>query len=580
MKSRAWLWVGAVIVQAAGAAAAKVDDRCPCPRVVFVGSDTVHLTDVERKLVCGDEATEGWRNVPGNQARYFLESFLQQRGYQDPRFQDDQATLKVDPGPRSTIRSLTVSGLPGSIDISKRRGFKGQPMTPKELDAIKTVLLDELQSRGYACPGIEIAADSQTGEVSAEVAPGRVYAIDAVAPAGLADVDPAIFNRYEAFQHGGRFDARLLTLTAQRTLTDALFVSAHYDVGCSTEGLKITQKVVEGRHHLIRIGVGFDSEDYAIGKAVWKDSRLGKRTSSIEGSLVASYREQSADVFARAYFYPGSRMHLRPRAVLKRQNEPHFENTNAEASVLPETSWDFESWRLDLAAGPAVDYVNTVRGAGPGKDTFLVLRTQLDLVDHLFEYYAAEPRSGWRASVESASRFAGAYSALAAQHISVSGEMLWNLGNYIPPLVVIGTRFWAGTTLVSDRAAALQALTPDMRFYLGGDANLRGAARGELPGDDVGCLTAVYDGVEVRMGDVLAHGLEPLLFVDAAMAGRADLHLDRDVYWSPGAGLRWRLPVGSIRLTAARGLVSRRAADTSPRYRPHWQFFFSFGKEF
>jgi translocation and assembly module TamA len=580
MRPLAWLWAGAVLIQAAGAAAAKVDDRRPCPRVEFVGGDAIHLTDVERKLVCGDEATEGWREVPGNQARYFLESFLQPRGYQNPRFQADQGTLKVYVGTRSYIRSLTVTGLPAGIDISKRRGLEGRPMTPKELDAIRTALVDYLQESGYACPRIEMTADSQTGEVTADIAPGPVYTIDVVAPAGLTDVDPAIFTRYEAFQYGGRFDARLLALTARRTLADALFTSARYDVSCSTAGLKITQRVVQGKPRLIRIGVGFDTEDYAIGKAVWKDSRLGKRTSSVEGSLFASYREQSADVFARAYFYPGSRMHLRPRAVLRRQNEPHYEDVSAEASVLPETSWDFQDWRLDLAAGPAVDYVSTVRGAGPAQDTFLVLRTRLEFTDHLFEYYAAEPRSGWRASLESASRFAGAYSSLTAQHIAVSGEMLWNLGNYMPPLVVIGTRYWAGTTLVSDRAAALRDLAPDMRFYMGGDANLRGAARGELPGDDAGYLTVVYDGVEVRMGDVLARGLQPLAFVDAAMAGRADLHLDRDIYWSPGAGLRWRLPVGAIRLTVARGFVALRAADTSPRYRPHWQFFFGFGREF
>ena len=225
MKPRAWLWAAAAILQAAMPAAAKVDDRRPCPRVEFVGGEAIHLTDVERKLVCGDEATEGWRDVPVNQARYFMESFLQQRGYQNPRFQADQDTLKVDIGARSYFRGLTVNGLPPGIDPSKLRELKGQPITPKELDAIKTALFDDLQDNGYACPRIELTADSQTGEVAAAVTPGPVYTIDAVEPARLTDVDPAIFNRYEAFLYGGRFDARLLTLTAQRTLSDALFVA-------------------------------------------------------------------------------------------------------------------------------------------------------------------------------------------------------------------------------------------------------------------------------------------------------------------------------------------------------------------
>ncbi len=133
---------------------------------------------------------------------------------------------------------------------------------------------------------------------------------------------------------------------------------------------------------------------------------------------------------------------------------------------------------------------------------------------------------------------------------------------------------------MNDLANAQRNLAPDMRFFLGGDSNMRGIALNGLPTDQNGFLTVAYDGLELRLADALPYGLQPLLFLDAAMAGRADVHLDPDVYWSPGAGLRWKLPVGSIRGTVARGLVWHRDSTAPPLYPPHWQLFLSFGEEF
>ena len=546
----------------------------------MVGADKVVLTDVERKLVCGDPSTEGWARVPLNEARYFLESFLQQRGFQNPKFQFKAGRLLVDVGAQSRIRSLGVKGLPQGIDPSKLRKIDGETMTPQQLNKIKSTLLNALQNQGYACPKIEISADAQTGDVLADVDKGLLYIVDDIIPARLTGIDPAIFNRYEAFERGKRFDMRLLTLTAERTLVDSLFISAYYDVACATGGaMSITQRVIEGKPQLYRAGVGFDTEGYAIGKAQWSNSRIGMRVSSLEGSLYLSYREQTAETSARYYLNPSSRLHLRPRLYFRRQNEIQFESFDSQGSVMPATSWENQALRVDLAAGPALERVETLRGAGPPIDTFFSVNTQMTFTDHLFEYYAGEPRSGWKTSFETSSRVNGVYSSLTAHRVSIQGETLWNLGDYDPPLFVVGTRYWAGTIYVNDHAAALQLLPPDARFFLGGDANLRGAARKEVPADDIGFLTAAYDGLELRLGDV-AYGVQPLLFLDAAMAGRTSVHLDRDVYWSPGAGFRWRLPIGSIRGTLARGILWRREAVALPLYKPHWQFFFSFGKEF
>jgi translocation and assembly module TamA len=136
-----------------------------------------------------------------------------------------------------------------------------------------------------------------------------------------------------------------------------------------------------------------------------------------------------------------------------------------------------------------------------------------------------------------------------------------------------------GTTVVNDPANAFTKLPPTQRFFLGGDADLRGVDRKQLPNGGTGFLTALYEGVELRAGDVIPYGIAPFLFLDAAMGGLRDFHVDPDVYYSPGLGVRWASPFGTIRTTLGRGLTWRRGSPTDPPL-PHWQFFFSFGKEF
>jgi translocation and assembly module TamA len=204
----------------------------------------------------------------------------------------------------------------------------------------------------------------------------------------------------------------------------------------------------------------------------------------------------------------------------------------------------------------------------------------LEFRDHLFDYYAGNPRAGWRAALESQSRVAGVDSSITAHRLGVWGEHVWNLGGYDPAFLVLATRYLGQTTLVEQGVLAAGQLPFDMRFYLGGDADLRGAGRKDVPADGIGLLSALYDGVELRMGDVLPYGLQPLIFVDGAMGGRRSFHLDPDVYWSPGFGLRCNSLVGSLRATAARGFVWRRDRAAEALLRPQWQYFFSLGKEF
>src|SRR5436190_743510 len=78
----------------------------PCDRIRWVGEDP-KLNEVEKRLVCGDQDNEGWREVPLTQAKNFLEAFLQTRGYHYPRFEPRGETLYVDIGTATIIKQVT-----------------------------------------------------------------------------------------------------------------------------------------------------------------------------------------------------------------------------------------------------------------------------------------------------------------------------------------------------------------------------------------------------------------------------------------------------------------------------------------
>ena len=570
------LLVGSLLLRPGPAAAAK--KLPPCPGIVFAGAK-VELTAVERRLVCGDPESEAWKDVPRDEARRFLTAFLQQRAYLNPVFAEKDGRLFVDTGKITRIERLEGDELPAGIDLSKRRGVVGAPLTPSMLDKVKAAVVAELQTRGYACPEIAMSADARTGTVRARFPGGVVHAAEPIEEPAIDGVDPGIFRRFEAFERGRPLNSSLLTLTSQRVVNEALFLNSSYDVTCGTEGVRIVHRVASAPPRLVSIGVGVDTEGLARVRARWVHSRIGWRASTAEATVFASMREQSLDARMSLYLAPSSRGYLLPRAVAARSDEPLFETQSSEISLSPAFTWDDQALHVEVGAGPALEYADTQRGIGPQRALFQSFNTHLAVMSHLFEYYLRDPRNGFRAELDTASRVAGVNSSLTANRLRLATEKLWNVGGFDPPLAVLGARGWAGTTIVADRAAALPQLPPASRFFIGGNADFRGTGPGQLS-DENGFLTGVYEGLELRGGDLLLpYKLQPLVFIDAAMGGRSSLELDPNVYYAPGFGARWSTFIGAFRVSLARSLVWRRDPGTIPG-RAHWQFFFSYGQEF
>jgi translocation and assembly module TamA len=206
----------------------------------------------------------------------------------------------------------------------------------------------------------------------------------------------------------------------------------------------------------------------------------------------------------------------------------------------------------------------------------LTLGADLALTSHDFELYRTSPRYGYEFTMGGNFSRRGWLGELTAQSIRVGLHRLWNLGNFEPPLFVLGVRGSFATTITpSDERANLPL---SLRHRLGGSQDLRGFGFQEIPSTS-GALTAIYLSTELRLGYWLPWGLQPLAFLDIGKTGSDPMKLDQPWVYSPGLGLRWESPIGAFRASAAQGFVS----GTPPAgysAKSHFQLFISYGEEF
>jgi translocation and assembly module TamA len=548
-----------------------------CDQIV-VRDGSIDLSYNEKILVCGDkQGPQGWVRVPLTQAEYQLKVLLQNRGYLKPRFERDNDHLNVWLGKLTEISSLEVKGEEDLLDVEYKRKIVGEALTPEKLDEVKSWAEQELRANGFACPQVEVEARAWDGAVIAAINPGQKQTIGNISAEGLDGLDVETLARFQAIEPGQEYDAREVQLTINRMLGDGLFQSANFRATCNKDRVDLKLSTSTGRPRVLRLSVGATTEEFPFARLQFKNSRLDSRGSSYQLILYGSPRNQSAELTSEIYRFPGSRRTFwGPRALLNRDSEIIYEVMRAKVGLDVGRLWDQWHTRFGARVGPTLNYVDTLRGIGPSRTNYVSWEGSLTAMSHSYEYSSRSQSEGWIASFNYRGQRERLGSNLNADLYEVNAKHLWNIGDYNPPGLVLGSRI---------QAMAIQAgqdnvqLPLDYRIFMGGDRNLRGFPRQSLSNDGFGFLTAVYAGFELRLVEQLPYHLEPFLLVDAARFGDRRMTLDRSLFVSQGAGLRWSSPFGTLRATAAKGRVVD-DEGWSQGYPQKWVYFLSFGQEF
>lgn len=584
-------------------------ERTQLCEITIEGEEEIKFSSTEKKWLCGTSKIDGWSQIPLNQKALFLKSFLQSRGYHKSEINLSVEGVKVLLGPKSYLQELEVFSAPPSWHWQKRRYIKNRPFTTKTLDEFDQWAKRRLQENAYPCPKISSQAIVDESKFEIYALLGDPETFHDIQTVGESELDPAILDRYSAFFPGDPFDIRLLEITSNRVLKEDLYLSTYYDIICPPNGNSINsadgalnsnedtrrsntstksnsnhrhailiRRMIPAKPKLLSMGVGYDTESGALFKATFKQTRLNSMADNLSVSLFASMIEQNLNFKHRHYFTSDlrSRLHLLTDVLVKRESENSYETNTYQLAEYLSYGWEHRDYNATISAGPVLERTDTVRGENTGKIDALKIYGDLQLTSHLYEFYQTNPQEGWTVSLNASSQIEGAISQQTFHRVSLRHQILWNLDGWDPALFILGWRGWAGSYFLSTGQSESAEIPTNQRFFLGGDADIRGFGRKQLPDNDFGYLTVIYQGLELRAGDLLPYHLQPFIFTDFAQGGMFAAELDQTIFYDVGLGVRWASPLGTVRGSLGKGFIANSDNDIAPDY----QFFFSYGREF
>lgn len=540
------------------------------------------LTKTEEDWLCGTSGSPSWKGSPESQKILFLTAFLQSRGFHQPLIEYLPQSVFIQTGPQSKLQLLELQNAPNAWNWKRRRDVKNRPFTPVVLNEFTKWAQRRLQENGHPCPVVtsEAIVNEETFILKVEEDLEAIFG--PVETIGETDLDPKILDRYSAYFEKKEFDIRLLEITANRILVDDLYLSAYFDIICDgKDNFKIIRRVVPAKPHLLTFGLGFDSEGGVIFRSLLKKSRLTEKADSLQINLYSSFIEQTLSAQYRHFYLEdlSLRHHLLISPSIKREKESNYETVTYQLGASLVFGWEQESHLIEAKAGPLLERLDLIADTGNERIDSLKIETEFRFLSHLYEYFLNDPQKGWVFVINTSTQFAGARAHENIHKVQLRHQILWNLWDWDPALLILAWRGWAGTYVISDGKTNTDEIPINQRFFLGGDNTLRGFVRQKLPFSNNGFLSVLYQGFELRLGKWLPYNLQPYVLFDFAKGGETANELAKENYYSLGLGMRWASPLGTVRGTLAQGFMT---PDPSPSVggAHDLMMIFSFGREF
>jgi outer membrane translocation and assembly module TamA len=481
-----------------------------CKELFITNKDDLTLGTMERRLVCGDESGgpigHPWAEIPPNEMAYFLKGFLQTRGYHHPEFIQDDDRLYVALGPISRLKNLKLLGGPEGWQPPTRRFVMGEPLTPALLNGTQAWALSQIKDEGFACAEDSIQADPDTGEAAVFFQARERKRIRFLERTGDAAVNEGALNRYNAFVLDDFYKDRMVALTRRRTLEDGFLQTLVMTTKCGPgDQVTIVRDVSLGPPRTVRLGVGGSTDLGVLTKAVVRQARIGSSASSAQVTLNLSYlgdqvNNQSLKGNFKWYYLKGeNRYSLNPQIEFKHEATYQHDLRSTTVDLLHGWTFDSTQGHYEFRAGPGFISEDQQRSAANHVIQAGYVETGARWTDHDFEWFNTSPRTG--EYVDVTGLFALERLGFTAQKIQVTGEKLWPIGSFDPPLFVLGTRFNFSTVFSPNNDPTI--LPARFLTLLGGDGSLRGYTAESLPRTGIGAMTGANASVEGRLHDVL-----------------------------------------------------------------------------
>lgn len=610
--------------------------------VEFLGNEHVDDRDLAEAI---QTVPTGW--MPFASPRYLdpdivatdverVERFYRSRGHylaevrawRLARSAKDRASLGfvIDEGPRVRVRQLQFAGLEDlprrdSEFVTEDLPLKlGDVVTEEAYDQTRTLLRDRLRMRGWAHAQVEgevrVYPDRNAAEVLFAADTGSRYRLGAIRVEGTEAVSRKPILWAAAIESGERYDESAIDDAQTDIYALGVFRAVSVDVGEPLEGtdrLPVTIRVRERPLQAVEVGVG-GGVDYASQRVrtrvTWRHRDLFGGLDSLEATVRGGWAvvPTLVDPFHDGPIWGGELLLTRPNFLIRRHVlsartrydhdvEAAYDVDSARASVGVDRITDrygvgmgygLELYRLtNLRVAPAgldVDRdVRPDRCPEPCLISFVEPRAWLDRRDDV-----VSPRRGWYAAVA----FEKGGGPLGGTHEYV--KALPEVRGYLTPFerrgITIAARARSGFLFPQSAGGSPSV----RRFFAGGPDSHRGYAVRRLSpmisarrGDGAVPIGGDYlleSSVEARF-DVMGN-FAAAVFGDAGQVAftRAEAFEPSRFAVAIGPGIRYRTPVGPIRLDVGYRLVTpgQRTLDANRRRVDEalWNFHLGIGESF
>ena len=510
-----------------------------------------------------------------------------------------EATLTVSEGEPTRVRTLVIEGLEpldGGELVEEMRDRiplkQDEVFNEPDLVASRTLLETEFLNRGYVYAQVlleyRIDKDARTAEVTYSVDTGDQYYIGEVRIEGYDPEDLELVRGQLEFASGELYDRQEI-LDSQRNLYEiGLFRRVAIEpqlASVRADTIDVVVSLAPAPTHVVRVGLGYGTEDLVRVRASWTDRNFFGEARQLEVRGQYSQLEREAAVTYRQPTFLLPQLNFLTTGFLRFETEPNYTVERVGATVrlghrlsrrwqaragmtaerdefsefdegvlIPELGREFINPSRLIYAEAGISYDGTDSLFHPTRGSLVNLAHQVGLPFLGGEY-------GYQRTTLLVTRY-------------VEVREGWVLAGKLLPGVIFG---YGGE---DDRVPLFQ------RLFSGGASSVRGYERRQLgPKDDprsfgqernpepVGGRALLETSLELRFP--LRGNLTGAAFVDAGNVwSDTDQMSFGDLRYTPGAGVRYRTPVGPIRLDVAH----RTSSDEE--FLPKWVFHISIGSSF
>lgn len=541
-----------------------------CPKVSIHSPDEIDLSDSERWLVCGDPQEEAYKTIPAYQAKFSMEGFLQSKGYSksDIKIEGDKIIVKT--GAQTRLRSVVVKSDIAldseNLQTTLYRHYRKEVLTPKLLDDIEKDALKVMRDRGYPCVKVSSLVNVDEGLLTMDVTNLRNFSYGEIPREKIEGVDDRALERFFPFRPTFSFTQLGLDLTEKRMTRAGVVQGTFFKEKCdlSHNDFSMSQEFIVNPPRTIRFGLGASTEVGPMVRAKWSNQRYGKMASMMEASFQSSLKTQTLKLSTDQYWWAHHpRQSVLGELLVERNDQKDF--LEMGGALKPHGQWSSDTVKRNWiwSTGPTFllgsyksKALNETR-----KYKTVAIEGKLLTQTHAYEIFDDHPEDGEFQQFNFDLRHPALGFTDPLFKLDYTILKLIYLGHLGKGNAIGGIRINSGTTLVKSSVTPA-TLPPSVKYYGGGSDDVRGYELATLPANrGAGALTKFSVKLEARKTNFISDNFEAFTFVDSAWFGPRSLKLNKQLWYSPGAGTRWFSPIGMVQTFLARALSTQTPKD-------------------